>query len=99
MGIVFNSLHGTFDFVGVRGPSSSTDKGIARYDGTTGQLIQDSKALVQDGGAIVAQGFITKKIITDNVTVGSDEVMLTDGFSLEDTGELVIEEDGELVIV
>ena len=33
---------------GVVGPASATDNAIARYDGTTGKLIQDSSVLIDD---------------------------------------------------
>ena len=36
----------------VVGPSSATDNAIARYDSTTGKLIQDSVVIVSDAGAI-----------------------------------------------
>lgn len=36
----------------VVGPSGATDNGIARYDGTTGLLIQDSEATINDDGVI-----------------------------------------------
>lgn len=36
----------------VTGPSASTDNAIARFDGTTGKLIQDSTVSVDDGGNI-----------------------------------------------
>lgn len=109
MGIKFNPFTCDFDFVGkstvgpgtgdVFGIPPSDDKAITRYSGLTGKVIQNSKALVQDGGGVVAQGFITRKEITDNITIDSSQVMITDGFSIEDGGELVIEEDGELVLV
>lgn len=35
----------------VSGPGSSTDNAITRWDGTTGQLIQDSTAILEDNGA------------------------------------------------
>lgn len=38
----------------VVGPSSATDNAIARYDGTTGKLIQDSGASIDDSGNITA---------------------------------------------
>lgn len=38
----------------VVGPGSSTDNAIARFDGNTGKLIQDSNTLVSDGGTITA---------------------------------------------
>jgi hypothetical protein len=99
MALVFNAIEGTFDFVGIRGPNGATDKGIARYNGTSGQVIQDSKAVVQDGGAVVAQGFVANKLITDTITIGANQVYVTSGFSIELTGELVIDADGELVLV
>jgi hypothetical protein len=36
----------------VVGPASSGDTAIARYDGATGKLLQDSSATVDDNGAI-----------------------------------------------
>lgn len=36
----------------VTGPSASTDNAIARFDGTTGKLIQDSNVTVDDNGSI-----------------------------------------------
>jgi hypothetical protein len=36
----------------VDGPSSATDNAIARYDGTTGKLIQTSTVILQDDGRI-----------------------------------------------
>lgn len=40
----------------VVGPASSTDNAIARYDGTTGKLLQDSAVFVSDGGLIQFAG-------------------------------------------
>lgn len=37
----------------VFGPSSAVDEGIARYDGTTGKLIQGSSVLITDAGALL----------------------------------------------
>ena len=34
----------------VTGPASSTDNAIARYDGTTGKVIQNSGATIYDSG-------------------------------------------------
>ena len=106
MSLKFNPFTGTLDIVGtstgggdVFGPASATDNAIARYDTTTGKLIQNSKATIQDGGAIVAQGFIANKLITDVITIGADQVFVSSGFSIEATGELVIEADGEFVLV
>lgn len=47
---------GTGDVVG---PASSTDNAIARYDSTTGKLLQNSAVTVDDSGNIVTAGSIT----------------------------------------
>jgi hypothetical protein len=38
---------------GVVGPASATDNAIARYDGTTGKLIQNSTVTIDDNGNII----------------------------------------------
>jgi hypothetical protein len=60
----------------VEGQSSSTDNGIARFDGTSGKLIQNSTAIVQDDGRIsnvtdptLAQDVATKNYV-DAATSG-----------------------------
>ena len=103
----FNPLTSQLDLVGtsgsgsgdVTGPLPSTDNAITRYDGTSGKVIQTSLTTLQDGGGIEAQGFITRKLITDSIEIGSNQTMLTSGFSIELTGELIIDGDGELVVV
>lgn len=41
----------------VIGPASATDNAIARYDGITGKLIQNSSATIDDSGNIAATSF------------------------------------------
>jgi hypothetical protein len=41
----------------VVGPASATDNAIARYDGTTGKLIQNSGVTVDDSNIVTASGF------------------------------------------
>lgn len=100
-----NPLTGSLDLVNnssagdVTGPGLSTDNAIVRWDGITGTVIQDSKTLLQDGGGIEAQGFITRNNITDIMIIHSNQSIVSSGFSIEVDGELVIETDGELVIV
>ena len=43
----------------VVGPSSSTDNAIARFDGTTGKLIQDSSVTINDTGSVAGIDHIT----------------------------------------
>ena len=54
---------------GVVGPVSSTDEAIARYNGVTGQLIQDSSVLINDAGSVAIGGAqVTSSIFTLNST-------------------------------
>lgn len=57
----------------VTGPASATDNAITRYDGTTGKILQDSLATLDDVGRIVA-----KLLKIEPVAVGT-----TDHVSLE----------------
>lgn len=103
----FNPITGNLDLVNnsssgsgdVTGPSGATDKAIARYNGTTGKIIQDSKTKVQDGGAIESQGFITRRSITDLVVIPPGESWIAPSLELELTGSIELEPDGELIIV
>lgn len=58
---------------GVVGPGSSTDNAIARFDGTTGQTIQNSTVFVSDTGLVQLLGttssFPALKRSTTNIQV------------------------------
>ena len=56
---------------GVTGPVSSTDNAIARYDGTTGALIQDSGVTIDDSNNVsgVAQANATTVVTTGDATI------------------------------
>lgn len=102
----FNIFTGTLDLVGnsssgggVQGPPSSTDKAITRWNGTTGNIIEDSLTLLQDGGAIEAAGFITGRTVTTLVSIPSGKSMIAPSLELELTGSIELEPDGELIIV
>lgn len=41
----------------VIGPNTSTDNALVRFDGTSGQIIQNSNATIDDNGIIKAAGF------------------------------------------
>ena len=45
------------DIILIKGPSSSTDNAIVRYDGTDGKTLQNSSASVDDSGNIIATSF------------------------------------------
>ena len=99
----FNPFLGNLDYYesstgDVVGPASATDNAITRYDGTTGKLIQNSLALLQDGGGIEAQALMTNRVINELVIVNSDYSMLASNIEIED-GSITIEADGEVVIL
>jgi hypothetical protein len=57
MGTKWNALTSAFDLVNdidavAVGPGSSTDNAVARFDGTTGKLLQNSNATLTDAGAL-----------------------------------------------
>lgn len=58
---------------GVVGPGSSTDNAIARFDGTTGQTIQNSLATIDDSGNVNAVSYKaggTSSVADGTYTVG-----------------------------
>ena len=102
MPLKFNPLTSQLDLVGasgVTGPVTSTDNAIARYDGTTGQVIQNSSALLQDGGAIQTQGFVGKKEIDDAIVIPDKHYMVATGLTITATGSIQIGSDSELVLI
>ena len=61
---------GTGDVVG---PTSSSDNAIARFDSTTGKLIQNSVVIVDDTGSITGVNALTAEslVINNDATIGS----------------------------
>jgi hypothetical protein len=57
----------------VVGPSSATDNAIARFDTTTGKLIQNSVVIIGDTGSITGVNALTAEslVINNNATLGS----------------------------
>lgn len=43
----------------VVGPASATDNALARFDATTGKIIQNSLVIVDDGGSVAVPGVLT----------------------------------------
>jgi len=52
----------------VVGPVVSTDNAIARYDATTGKLLQDSGATVNDAGAVLATAIDANTVSLGNTS-------------------------------
>jgi hypothetical protein len=57
----------------VVGPASATDNAVARYDTTTGKLIQNSLVLIGDTGSVTGVNALTAESLTvnNNATLGS----------------------------
>jgi hypothetical protein len=68
--LVGQGVGGSGDVVG---GSSSTDNALARYDGTTGKLIQNSVVIVDDTGSVTGVNALTAEslVVNNNVTLGS----------------------------
>lgn len=56
----------------VAGPTSATDNAIARFDGTTGRVIQNSLATIADNGVITAPGISVSGYALSNLHVAGD---------------------------
>lgn len=103
----FNPIYGTLDLVGstgagsgdVTGPASSDDQAIARFDGTTGKVIQNSPGtFVQDSGAVNAQAFVfNRQIINDVIVPNHYSIIASDVEIL--TGDIILQGDAELILI
>ena len=62
----------------VVGPSSATDNAVARFDTTTGKLIQNSLVIIGDTGSVTGVNALT----AESLTVNNDSTL---GFSNADT--------------
>ena len=82
---------GTGDVVG---PASATDNAVARYDGTTGKLLQDSGVTVSDTGAMAGVTTLNANQVRwskgADVASASALPILTDGNYFDVTGNITI---------
>lgn len=67
----------------IQGPASATDNAIARFDGTTGKLAQNSSASVNDNGGITAGDFVrpgdTADTTNGNIRFNGGEIQVRIG--------------------
>ncbi len=80
----------------VQGPSSSTDNAIARFDGTSGNIIQNSSVILDDAANITGVNNITTAGFTMPTGAGVDKVLISDASgngSWEEALPLDVEED------
>ena len=81
----------------VTGPASATDNAIARFDATTGKLIQDSTATLSDAGLLtsptMATDTISEKTAASGVTIdgvlNKDSMVTAD--ALKSTSDMLID--------
>lgn len=106
MAYKFNPFSGTLDYYQPANPSDVTGiaptdiNAITRWADVNGTQIKNSpNTYVQDSGAIEAQAFITKAKITGDIAIHADEVWIAPALELTLTGSVVIDPDGEIVIV
>jgi hypothetical protein len=83
----------------VTGIPPTTVTAIARWANTTGTEIENSLALVQNGGAIEAQGFITMRAVINPVIVNSGETWIAPSLELAAGGSIVISSNADIIIV
>jgi hypothetical protein len=84
--VILPAASGTLGAGDVGGPASATDNAVARFDGTTGKLIQDSSFIVNDSGEVttgVWQGtaISVDKGGTGRTTLTANNVLLGNGTS------------------
>jgi hypothetical protein len=103
MPLKFNPVTAQLDLVegsssGVQNLGTSSDNAIARFDGVTGQFVQNSIPSIQDGGTIEASAFSFQRTIDEDIEIRDGRTWVASGLSIE-SGSLTIESDGEVVIL
>jgi hypothetical protein len=83
----------------VTGIPPTTIGAIAVWDNTTATLLINSLTNIQTSGAIEAQGYITRRSVTGNVTINADETWIAPSIELAAGGSIVIESGGDIIIV
>lgn len=81
---------GKFDLIGggtgdVSGPVGSTDNALARFDSTTGKLLQNSVATLSDAGSLAGLTLLN----VDNIRVNGNDIASTDT-----NGNITLSPDG-----
>ena len=81
----------------VYGPASATDNAIARYDGTTGKIIQNSAVTIADDGATVIAANSTSAGLRITQT-GTGNALLVEDAANPDATPFVIDASGDVII-
>lgn len=74
----------------VNGPSTSTDNAVARFNGTTGVLLQNSSVLISDTDAITG----VTALDVDNIQIDGNSIKSTNT-----NGNIVLDPDGSGLVV
>ena len=80
----------------VYGPASATDNAVARYDGTTGKIIQNSAVTIADDGATV----IAANSASDGLRItqlGAGNALVVEDSANPDATPFVIANDGTVI--
>ena len=75
----------------VVGPSSATDNAVARYNTTTGKLLQNSGLIVDDNGDLTFSSPSTRKVYWSDIAGGGGYAKIEYTTTGTSTGELLIE--------
>jgi len=80
----------------VYGPASATDNAVARYDGTTGKIIQNSAVTIADDGATVIDVNSTSAGL--RITqIGSGNALLVEDSANPDSSPIVVDANGRVI--
>lgn len=83
----------------VTGLPPTTIGAIASWADTTATTIQNTLTNVQASGAIEAQAYITRRSVVGTVTVNADETWIAPSIEITLTGSVVIDSDGDIIII
>ena len=76
---------------GFSGPACSTDNAIPTFHGTGGATFQDTTVTISDSNVLTADA----GIVVDNLTVNCCAITATSGFTVDATGDIVFDADGD----
>jgi hypothetical protein len=82
----------------VVGPASATDNAIARFDGTTGKLIQNSAVTIGDTGNTVIEGTDNSNAMLRITQLGTGNALLVEDSANPDSSPVVINGAGQVII-
>ena len=106
MAYKFNPFTGTLDFFqsgsssGVTGIAPTNIRAIVRWADTGATIIENSpNTLVQDSGAIQAQGFIGNRQISGTVNVPTNYTWITDALEMQPGSLIIINPAAKIIIL